>query len=190
MGKREKEFLSRKTLINISQSRGDVFTVLLIQWLSSSLGVQTHERIVTPLLSLFLSLSPFSRSTSCLARSTVVPLLLVRSVQWAGWDLWSSRDVSSVLVRLSFRPSRLLGPRKGTRLVRNADGYQKKRRRRIVRMTSTTIWPRTRLVLAVEIESRQSYSGKARTRSIFLDILEEEFYFLGIDVRHSYGSFL
>lgn len=57
-------------------------------------------------------------------------------------------------------------------------------------MTSTTIWPRTRLVLAVEIESRQSYSGKARTRSIFLDILEEEFYFLGIDVRHSYGSFL
>lgn len=46
-------------------------------------------------------------------------------------------------------------------------------------MTSTTIWPRTRLVLAVEIESRQSYSGKARMRSIFLDILEEEFYFFG-----------
>lgn len=44
-------------------------------------------------------------------------------------------------------------------------------------MTSTTIWPRTRLVLADEIESRQSYSGKARTRSIFLDILEEEFFF-------------
>lgn len=44
-------------------------------------------------------------------------------------------------------------------------------------MTSTTIWPRTRLVLADEIESRQSYSGKARTRSIFLDILEGILFF-------------
>lgn len=48
-------------------------------------------------------------------------------------------------------PSRLLGPRKGARLVRNADGYRResrRRRRRSVRMTSTTIWPRTGLVLS------------------------------------------
>lgn len=71
-------------------------------------------------------------------------------------------------------PSRLLGPRKGARLVRNTDGYRRESRRRIVRMTSTTIWPRTGLVLSRPKLSLASLirakCGQAWTSLIFLQI--------------------